>query len=88
MRRRLRRGLPLVDGWQRAVNHGVAARSGHRGGDVNCRWCGRRLVEVDNPFRIERRHRRGDETYCPGPPAPAEPAAPEHEHESDDVKES
>jgi len=36
---------------------------------MTCPWCGRPLVEVDNPFRREVRHRRGEETTCPGPPA-------------------
>lgn len=30
-----------------------------------CRSCGQELVEVDNPFRQEVRHRRGEEIYCP-----------------------
>jgi hypothetical protein len=34
-----------------------------------CPYCGKDLVEVDNPFRREVRHRRGEENQCPGPPA-------------------
>jgi hypothetical protein len=33
-----------------------------------CQWCRQQLVEVDNPFRREIRHRRGQENQCPGPP--------------------
>lgn len=36
--------------------------------DLRCPYCGRELVEVDNPFRREVRHRRGEEVLCPGPP--------------------
>ena len=42
---------------------GTGAASGPR-----CQWCGRALVEVDNPMRRELRHRRGEEAQCPGPP--------------------
>jgi hypothetical protein len=36
---------------------------------MTCRWCGRTLVEVDNPMRLELRHRRGEEVLCLGPPS-------------------
>ena len=35
---------------------------------MDCPWCGKELVEVDNPMRREIRHRRGEEAQCPGPP--------------------
>lgn len=41
-----------------------------RVGGVNptCEWCGKELVEVDNPLRREVRHRRGEDgAACPGP---------------------
>jgi hypothetical protein len=38
-----------------------------------CPWCHKELVEVDNPFRREVRHRRGEEVQCPGPPGGYEP---------------
>jgi hypothetical protein len=34
---------------------------------MECRWCNKPLVEVDNPMRREVRHRRGEEAACPGP---------------------
>lgn len=34
---------------------------------MTCPYCGRTLVEVDNPMRREMRHRRGEEALCPGP---------------------
>jgi hypothetical protein len=45
---------------------------------MRCQWCGRALVQVDNPFRREIRHRRGEEVLCPGPPEPTTtaPSAP------------
>lgn len=30
-----------------------------------CESCGKYLVEVDNPYRREIRHRRGEEVQCP-----------------------
>jgi len=44
---------------------------------MTCPWCGRPLVEVDNPFRREVRHRRGEETTCPGPPRDGSPTVAE-----------
>lgn len=41
-----------------------------------CPYCGKTLVEVDNPMRPEFRHRRGEEAFCPGPPAMPAMAAP------------
>lgn len=42
---------------------------------MRCQWCGRDLVQVDNPFRVEIRHRRGEEVLCPGPSAEPDPRA-------------
>lgn len=42
---------------------------------MTCPYCGKALVEVDNPWRREIRHRRGEEALCPGPPA--EPEVPD-----------
>jgi hypothetical protein len=40
-----------------------------------CPYCGKTLIEVDNPMRPEFRHRRGEEDFCPGPAqSPVEPA--------------
>ena len=30
-----------------------------------CESCGKPLIQVDNPYRTEIRHRRGDEVRCP-----------------------
>lgn len=46
------------------VGSEVAPRSG-RVMTRQCESCGKDLVEVDNPFRREVRHRRGEEVQCP-----------------------
>ena len=49
-----------------------------------CPWCGDETVLVDNPWRHEVRHRRGQGLNCPGAPPidpdwqPVPPGGPRH----------